>query len=159
GSARSGGSGRGRPDYLAPEVPSEGTAFDFASSVASDDPSSRPFLNSFCAEPSERASFGICVLPNSTSTTTTRMMIPSTPNISAGSPIGTWISFVGFGYQVRPDGGLEVLRSGSGPGWPSIPPGGHGPGRPPGAAPTGARISRPGTPRGRGRPPRPARRR
>ena len=46
-------------------------------------PSARPFLNSDCAEPSDLASLGICVLPNRTAITTTRTMTPSIPKISA----------------------------------------------------------------------------
>src|SRR5580704_7988361 len=45
--------------------------------------SSSPFLNSDRADPSERASLGIWVLPNSTATTRTMTTIPSIEKISA----------------------------------------------------------------------------
>ena len=63
---------------------------------SSEAPSSRPFLNSFWAEPRERASLGIWVEPNRTRTTTTRMMMPSTPKISAGAEMHGGVSFVGY---------------------------------------------------------------
>ena len=107
-------------------------------------PSSSPFLNSFWAEPSDRASLGIWVEPNRTSTTTTRTMMPSTPKISAGGPKCTCVSLVEL-LTTRLDLSVTVRCAAAGrhSGY-SAPRAGRM-----------TRLSRPGTRPGTGRPPRP----
>src|SRR5579862_7269257 len=62
--------------------------------------SASPFLNSERADPSERASLGICVPPNSTAATTMRTTTPSNPKISASMAVLLFLFVVVYGWVV-----------------------------------------------------------
>src|ERR1017187_7125498 len=84
-------------DWIGPDVLSSPLALEVDESPLSRSPSFTPFLNSWDALPSPRASLGSCDPPKrSTTTTTTTTINPSGPTILASIPMTTCLPFRGL---------------------------------------------------------------